>query len=102
MARYKGKNVSTAGRVVSLSVLLFYTVNNRGKEAGWLYACPETRHWVAAYHGLAPAPLTLTVPGGKVEVEAMGTGTVVWDDGTVTVEAVGLQGTPQVLGGKLA
>jgi hypothetical protein len=37
-----------------------------------------------------------------IEVEAMGTGTVVWDDGVVTLEAVGLQGTPQVSGGQLA
>jgi len=31
----------------------------------------------------------------------MGTGTVVWDNGLVTVQAVGLQGEPRVSGGKL-
>ena len=41
-----------------------------GEGAGWLFACPETKRWVAAYHGLDPAPLTLSVPGGTVEVEA--------------------------------
>jgi hypothetical protein len=73
-----------------------------GREAAWLYACPDVGRWVAAFHGLRPAPLTLTVPGGTVEIEAMGTGTVVWDNGLVTVEAVGLQGAPRVSGGRLA
>jgi hypothetical protein len=67
-----------------------------GREAGWLYTCPEREIWVAGYHGLRPAPLKLSVPGGCVEVEAMGTGTVVWDKGQVTVEAVDLQGTPTI------
>jgi len=67
-----------------------------GPEAAWLFASPATRRWVAAYHGLQPAPLTLTVPDGSVEIAAMGTGTLVWDNGEVTVEAVGLQGEPIV------
>ncbi len=68
-----------------------------GREAGWLFASPQTERYVAAYHGLLPAPLTLNVPGGRVEVPAMGTGTVVWDRGEVTVEAVGLTGAPKVV-----
>ena len=68
-----------------------------GAEAAWLYACPEAKCWVAAYHGLRPAPLTLAVPGGQVEIEAMATGTVIWQDGEVTVEAVGLQGKPKIV-----
>jgi hypothetical protein len=67
-----------------------------GPEAAWLFASPDTGRWVAAYHGLQPAPLTLTVPDGSVRVAAMGTGTLVWDNGEVTVEAVGLQGMPTV------
>ena len=73
-----------------------------GKDAAWLFASPQTKRWVAAYHGQAPAPFTLTVPDGKVELAAMGTGTVVWDKGVVTVEAVGVEGTPRVTGGRLA
>jgi hypothetical protein len=72
-----------------------------GKDAAWLYGSPARRLWVAGYHGLSPAPVTLTVPGGKVEIEAMGMGTIVWRDGTVTMEAVGLRGTPKVTGGRL-
>jgi hypothetical protein len=72
-----------------------------GHEAGWLLACPERSCWVAGYHGLTPAPLELTVPGGRVSVEAMGTGTVVWDGGRVHIEAVSLVGVPTVRGGVL-
>ena len=72
-----------------------------GKAAAWLFASPETNRWVAAYHGPNPAPLTLTVPGGRVEIETMGTGMVVWDNGSVSVEAVGLQNTPAITGGQL-
>ena len=72
-----------------------------GKAAGWLFASPQTGRWVAGFHGLQPAPLALTVPQGTVVVEAMGTGTVVWDNGRVTVEAVDLKGAPRVTGGRL-
>jgi hypothetical protein len=67
-----------------------------GQEAAWLFASPATGRWVAAYHGLQHTPLTLNVPDGSVEIAAMGTGTLVWDNGEVTVEAVGLQGEPVV------
>lgn len=72
-----------------------------GKEAAWLFASPETKVWAAAYHGLVAAPLTLTVPDGKVEIEAMGMGTIVWDNGVVTIEAIDLKGTPIATGGRL-
>ena len=67
-----------------------------GKEAAWLFASPATGRYVAAYHGLRPAPITLTVPGGRVDLEAMGTGTVIWDNGQVTIKAVDLRGEPTV------
>ena len=70
-----------------------------GSEASWLFASPETGRYVAAYHGLRPAPLTLTVPGGQVHIPMMATGTVLWDNGIVTVDAVGLQGEIAVSGG---
>lgn len=72
-----------------------------GNEAGWLFACPEKKRWVAAYHGLQPAPVKLEVPGGSVAVPAMTTGLIVWDNGRVTVEASGIEGTPVVEGGAL-
>lgn len=67
-----------------------------GPEAGWLFASPQHGRYVAGYHGMQPAPLSLEVPGGRVTVGAMGTGTLVWDNGQVSVEAVGLSGEPHV------
>jgi len=72
-----------------------------GKEAAWLFASPETKRWSAGYVGLAPAPLSLTVPGGKVEIDAVTAGTVFWDNGKVTIDAIGIKGIPRVAGGKL-
>ena len=72
-----------------------------GKEAGWLFASPKTNRWVAGYHGLKSAPITLTVPNGKVEIDAFSTGTIVWDNGNVTINAIDLKGTPRIIGGTL-
>jgi hypothetical protein len=73
-----------------------------GNEAGWLFASPATKRWVVGYAGLTPAPLTLVVPGGQVKIDAIQLGTIVWDNGRVTVDAIGVKGTPQVSGGQLA
>jgi len=72
-----------------------------GKDAGWLFAPPGTGRYVAAYHGQTAAPATLIVPGGKIEVESMGVGMIVWDNGKVTVEAVDIKGKPKVVGGQM-
>ncbi len=77
------------------------TILTCGEEAAWLIALPEEQLWVAAYHGHQPAPLSLTLPGGRVEVEAMGAGTIVWNKGQVTIEALDLQGQPHIVGGYL-
>jgi hypothetical protein len=67
-----------------------------GVGPAWLFASPTTDRYVAGYHGLRTAPLTLTTPGGRVYVPEMGIGTVVWDQGRVTVEAIGLSREPIV------
>jgi hypothetical protein len=77
--------VSTAGATLTC-----------GKEPAWLYANPRSNLFVAGYHGKRSAPLTLRVPGGRVEIAAMGTGTVMWDNGKVTVDAIGVQGPPAI------
>ncbi len=56
----------------------------------WLFASPATGRYVAGYHGQQPAALTLTVPGGRVEIAEMGLGTLVWDNGQLTAEAIGV------------
>ena len=55
---------------------------------------------MAAFHGADPEPLTLTVPEGEVHIEAMGTGTVIWDKGDVAVEAVQCEGV-KITGGRI-
>ena len=72
-----------------------------GKAAAWVLAKPQHQCWVAVYHGPEAASLTFEVPDGKVEIESMGTGLVVWDNGRVRVEANDVQGTPKVTGGEL-
>ena len=67
-----------------------------GQGPAWLFASPATGRYVAGYHGQQPAPLNLTVPGGRVAVPEMGIGTVVWDRGRVVVEAVAMKGEPVV------
>lgn len=73
-----------------------------GQAVGWLYSNPASRRWVAGYHGPAAAPVTLDLPDGRVEIESMGTGTIVWDAGVVTIDALNVQGTPRVIGGRIA
>jgi len=72
-----------------------------GKQAAWLFADPEARCWVAGYHGIAPEPLTLCTPEGRVEIDGLATGMVVWMAGDVTVQAAELRGRPRVVGGRL-
>jgi hypothetical protein len=80
---------NASGRVEAGGALL-----ECGQASAWLFASPATGRYVAGYHGSRPAPLTLIVPGGRVEIPEMGIGTVVWDNGRVTVEAVGVKGEP--------
>ena len=80
-----------SGRVVVGEAVL-----SCGPEAGWLFAQPDRRLWVAGYHGSQPAPLRLTTPDGEVDLAGITVGTVVWQQGAVTVEALGLQGEPEI------
>lgn len=70
-----------------------------GQAPAWLYANPAADLWVAGYHG-DPAPAELVVPDGRVTCATLGTGVIVWDRGTVTVEALGLSAPPVVQGGR--
>jgi hypothetical protein len=65
-----------------------------GPAPAWLFGDAAGDVWAAGYHG-APHPLVLTLPNGRVELEAMGTGTVTWIQGAVTVDAMGVRGTPR-------
>lgn len=72
-----------------------------GKQAAWLFAARKKRYWVAGYHGVRPKPLTLTVPEGEVKIKGFAAGTIIWDDGRVSIEAAEVKGKPQIEGGEL-
>jgi hypothetical protein len=57
-------------------------------EPAWLWACPERGRWVAGYLGSRPTDLRLQTPQGIVEVQQMGIGTLLWDNGEVVLDAV--------------
>jgi hypothetical protein len=72
-----------------------------GKQPAWLFASPKTGRWVAGYHGPDSSPLVLEVESGKVEIDSIDAGFVVWDNGRVSLEAVGLKEKPRITGGSL-
>lgn len=67
-----------------------------GKESAWLYANPDTKRWVAGYHGQEATPLKLSLPEVDIEIEKMGTGTILWDKGELSINAIGLEGEPRI------
>lgn len=69
-----------------------------GKSPAWLLAIPESELWVAAYHGPETAELALELPEGQVRIVELKAGTVVWDKGQVTIDAIGLRGEPEITG----
>lgn len=85
---------SATGEICLGSAVLRWGISGESKAPAWLFACPESGRWAAGYCGPQPAPVVLEVPGGRVEVAAMGTGTLTWTNGEVAVEAVALQGQP--------
>lgn len=67
-----------------------------GKESAWLYANPDTKRWVAGYHGQEAMPIKLSLPDVDIEIEKMGTGTILWDNGELSINAIGLEGEPRI------
>ena len=72
-----------------------------GKNAAWLVALPDADLWVAAYHGPEASALRLEVPDGRVHLENLEAGFVLWDKGQVTIDAIGLQAEPDVVGAQV-
>ena len=65
-----------------------------GKASAWLLAMPQVDLWVCAYHGPEAAALSLELPAGRVDIERLEAGLVVWDQGQVSVDAIGLSAEP--------
>ena len=72
-----------------------------GKNAVWLVALPDADLWVAAYHGPEASALGLELPDGHVHLESLEAGLVLWDKGQVTIDAIGLQDEPIVVGAQV-
>lgn len=72
-----------------------------GKQAAWIFAARKKRFWVAGYHGVTPKPLRLEVPDGEISIKGFASGTIIWDDGKVSIEAAVVKGKPQIEGGEL-
>ena len=70
-----------------------------GKAPAWLFTSPGTNTYVAAYHGPYPAPLTFTVPNGQVEISALTSGLIIWQNGNVTINALDMSSEPKITGG---
>ena len=71
------------------------------KFPAWIFSNPKRKCWVAGYHGPGASSVVFEVPDGKVEVEAMSIGLIVWENGLVRVQGKGLRGVPLVSGGEL-
>ena len=54
----------------------------------WLCAPPGGKRFIAAYSGSEKTALRLEVPGDVIEIAAMGTGVILWDDGKLIKESV--------------
>ena len=68
------------------------------RAPAWLLALPEAELWVGAYHGPEASALSLELPAGRIDIDRLEAGIVVWDKGRVSVDALGLEGDPTVSG----
>lgn len=69
-----------------------------GRAPAWLLGIPEAELWVGAYHGPEASAFSLEVPAGRVDIERLEAGIVLWDKGQVRVDALGLRADPRVSG----
>ena len=64
-----------------------------GKSPAWLCGNPTAHLWIVGYYG-KPAPVKLATPDGTVKIPQMGSGILVWDNGSVHLEALDVKGNP--------
>ena len=94
-SRYAAEN--TEG-VVEVNGVRLETAPN---HPAWLYVSPTQDTVVAAYHGPTPSPMRLHLPQGNVTLDSLESGLVVWQQGEVSVEAIGLRSPPEISRGTL-
>ena len=68
------------------------------RAPAWLLGVPEAELWVGAYHGPEASALSLELPAGRIDIERLEAGLVVWDKGQVSVDALGLRVDPTATG----
>lgn len=70
-----------------------------GQSPAWLFASSGTNTYVAAYHGPESSSLSLTLPEGKVEIESLTSGLIIWQKGQVTINATDMSTEPVITNG---
>lgn len=68
------------------------------RAPAWLLALPEAELWVGAYHGPEASAFSLELPAGRIDIDRLEAGIIVWDKGKVSVDALGLGLDPTVSG----
>lgn len=66
------------------------------KEPAWLFVSKDQKTIVAAIHGTTKAPFTLTLPKGSVKIPVLRSGLVVIENGQVTIDALEMEGQPEL------
>lgn len=84
---------NSAGRVEAAGASVVANAGEAPALGLWLWGNEASGQWVAGHFSETPVDLKLSTPGGAVEVEQMGMGTLAWMDGQARVEATG---NPQV------
>jgi hypothetical protein len=79
---------SASGEIRLGDAVLRWGAPGQPAAPAWLFANPVAGFWAVGYSGATPVPLTLEIPGDRIEV-TMGPGTLVWERGEWKVEAIG-------------
>lgn len=67
----------------------------------WMVVPPDHDTWIVGYHGPTPTALSLTVPGGRLEIPSIKAGIIRWVGGRVHIEATGMTVPPSIVGGTI-
>jgi hypothetical protein len=72
-----------------------------GEGTAWLYRSPSGDKIAAAYHGPDPSSFSLEGPNFSLAVPELECGLIVWQDGEISMEAIGLKENPKIRGASL-
>jgi hypothetical protein len=72
-----------------------------GEGPAWLYRSPGGDKITAAYHGPGPSSFRMEGPGFKLTIPQLDYGLIVWENGEISIEAMGLEGIPGICGASI-